>query len=287
MKKSDLPLRSDAEVAALYRALRRAGAEQGFSIDYALAHAFDRPLAYGAGYVDNFRKGRIDRAKAAALYDWLRTNYPLHAEDLDAELVRLNAPKIPALWESFIKAHGVFGQLSVGPPSLYTQSQHQVKQQQMDDWEREQRFQQTLPLNVPFTFYLRDLFAGYAIGLQWMRGHWFGLPLSDTGPGTALSGRRASVPDHGRGVPLEDMAFNESEETGLHRFAFILTDALTGPEVARDLSAEHAIPPEVLDAMATRLAASRETAPWKLLRLHVMFVVTHRYEPFIDPPEYR
>jgi hypothetical protein len=162
-----------------------------------------------------------------------------------------------------------------------------VKQQQMDDWEREQRFQQTLPLNVPFTFYLRDLFAGYAIGLQWMRGHWFGLPLSDSGPGTALSGRRASVPDHERGIPLEDRAFNESEETGLHRFAFILTDAVSGSEIARDLSTENTIPPEVLDAMATRLVASKETAPWKLLRLHVMFVVTHRYGPFIDPPEYR
>lgn len=274
MKKSDLPLQSDAEIAALYRALRRAGSAHGFSLDQAFDGALGHPFAYGAGYMDNFRKGRVDRSKAAKLYRWLRHQYPAFADDLDAEIVRINAPQIPEGWEAFIREHGTFGQARV-IAAQRQQQQLQVRQQQMGDWEREDRFQQAFPLNLPFTFGFEGQFRPYAVGLQWLRGQWFALPLGDGAIGTPLTEGR-QFPDR-FSVELEDRAFNEPNETGLHRFVFILTDREAGAGISERLSVDHAIAPAVLDGLADDLLAMRPTSPWSLLRLHVMFVVSEHY----------
>lgn len=274
MKKSDLPLRSDSEIAALYRALRRAGSVHGFSLAQAFDGALGHPFAYGAGYMDNFRKGRVDRSKAAKLYSWLRHQYPAHANDLDAEIVRLNTPAPPEGWEAFIREHGTFGQARL-VAAQRQQQQLQVRQQQMGIWEREERFQQSFPLNLPFTFHFEGQFRPYAVGLQWLRGQWFALPLGDGTIGTPLTERR-QFPDK-FSVELEDRAFNEPDETGLHRFVFILTDQEAGAGIAQRLSADSAIAAAVLDGLASDLLATRAKAPWSLLRLHVMFVVSEHY----------
>lgn len=74
--------------------------------------AFGQAVAFGQGYEDNFRAGRISRKRAAALFDFIAA----HHADEAAEIARSLDASVAALdWDQFVDANGVAGRLRIVP----------------------------------------------------------------------------------------------------------------------------------------------------------------------------
>lgn len=273
MKKSALPLQTDAEVAALYRSLRRVCDAHRLTIEQIFDDAFDPPFAYGTGYFDNFRKGKISRARAATLYEWQRKKHPSFADDLDAELGRVNPGAPASLWEEFIREHGVFGKVGIDRRGVWLPQHHGTEPLAPEQWGRDLCYQETTWLDRPFRFRFEEQLVGYLFALRWARGRWSGIELAESSLGLWLDENTWAIPPGSDSGPLpEDRAFQELDETGLHRFVFLVTDAARGQEIANALTAGDAIEPKVLNDLAVRLTEIRSEVPCVVRLLNVLFL---------------
>jgi hypothetical protein len=222
------------------------------------------------GWESNFRAGRLSRKKAADIFDWLQRHFPDEARALVNEIARAYGAATQSPWEAFIREYGVFGTLSIrrSRPGVSTRIEP------LGELETEEMEKVTahVPLHRPFNFHI-DGGRGFVVGLQWVRGQWFALRLSDDRVGFRISALRSTTGD----VLLDGPKLIENEEPGLHRFVFIETMEADGPTLESLLKPDMPIPETVL-ARLTEVVQTLPGRRFKLHRLNAMFVVAGYYD---------
>lgn len=194
----------------------------------------------GIGFQDNFRAGRIGRAKATALARWLSVHQTHEAERL-AHRVRELADREPATWETFVREHAahdlaVIRLHEIGIVGFASSSQAGIPRFRFGE-------EFCLRIDCPFD--------GQALALQRTRGRWHRLPLSDTSSDATVAKGMATLPRSdatGEIIPLCD-----HEDGGRILFVVILADAdVIAPSTAMPPD-DHDMAPAMLNRIATRL----------------------------------
>lgn len=244
----------------LYRHTKRLIDSSSLTWSRLYREALGQANAPGQGYEDNFRSGRIGRAKAARLYRWIRDNHAGVADRIDADLGDINQPTAGA-WEAFLAAHGRYGSLEI--VSLAQQRPGVVAFAASEPLATS-----TLRLGEPFCFRLHSVRAGAALALQSVSGRWFPLPLSPDHLHQAISRGSQYLPDAGEGG--EPAPLSEESDVGRHRFAVLVAD----DTLVRDIGAGFSAGVEVQSHHLTAFAECLEVAgsQWHLMRLNVLFV---------------
>lgn len=220
------------------------------------------------------------RWRASLIYRWLRANYPDHAATVDREIAgHYGASSIAGRWERFLSTFGEFGvvktrrqqrqiqlELDDGPSQI--QGQHQITAYQPD----RHRIDDRLALNHPFYFQLPTPFAGFAIGVQWVRGHWFALPLGGGQIAVPVSTGEQNLPLSG-GVSLYDHLLIEQSEAGLHRIVFMVLPDDAAQSIAARMTLDSHVALHVLDDAADRIE-NLPRASWRVMCVNLMFVAT-------------
>jgi hypothetical protein len=70
------PVRSQAARAELHRTLQRIRRKHRISWDEIFAAAFGKQTHFGAGFIDNFRAGKIAHRHALKLHLWVQRKHP-------------------------------------------------------------------------------------------------------------------------------------------------------------------------------------------------------------------
>jgi hypothetical protein len=272
---------SNDERKLLYRVTKQLVDSGALTWDQLYERAFSQSFTRGKGYEDNFGSGKIARWRAALIYRWLRANFAEYADIVDREIAGVyGAVPEDQRWESFVKSFGEFG---------IVQTFRQQRQIQMEpEYDKHSQVQQSpqitaynplqhpvhdrIELNHPFYFQLTSPFAASAIGVQWVRGHWFALPLGGGRVSVPIGAGTQELPVKG-GVSLYDHLLIEQFEAGLHRVVFLILPDDAAQTIAPHLTLDAHVPPHVLNEAADRIKDFPK-ASWRVLCVNLMFVAS-------------
>lgn len=215
---------SDIEARrALYDVTKRAVASR-FLGDWNafLRDVLSENARVGAGYIDNFRAGRISRVRAGAIARWLEEHDPALAVELGYRISAQSDNSV-SLWEKLIRERAIAGNLTIvkiddlrivtfaGAPSNTIT---------------------TLRRGEVFCFRLRTGRAGFAMGLQKAGALWFPLPLSDQGVAIPTEAGEQFLP---RATSGDVLPLSEESDTGPIEFVVLIASAPWLNEFAKSL----------------------------------------------------
>jgi hypothetical protein len=189
----------------------------------------------GAGYIDNFRAGRISRVRAGAIARWLEEHEPALAVELGKQ-IRPQSDNSVSLWETLVRERAVSGSLTivkiddlrivsfVGAPSNTIT---------------------TLRRGEAFCFRLRAGRTGFALGLQKAGALWFPLPLSDQGITIPINADNHFLP---RSTSGDVLPLSEENDTGPIKFVMMISPAPWLATFAQILAPDRPVEVERLSA---------------------------------------
>lgn len=186
---------------------------------------FGQTANHGIGYEDNFRSGRIGRAKAAALATWLSIHHTQEAIALDIAVRDLIEQTPLASWDDFIDGLAQEDTLTaiamdnLGIVGFANATRDHVVR---------------MKLGQPFCLHLRAAEQGCAIGFQRSRGQWFPLPLHELDMVAVIRTTDALLPQS----TIADMPLplSEDTDTGTVEFVVIVTDDDTARAIASSMT---------------------------------------------------
>lgn len=129
--------------------------------------------------------------------------------------------------------------------------------------------QTRMRLGDPFRFFLNSPRKGVVIGLEWIEGAWFALPLHEGKPVAPLIKGDQALPAPDRSDPTANLLV-ENGMHGLHRVVMLLLPETRGLALAADLSMSDAIPVSTLNVLASEIR-SLPVDDWLACRLNVLF----------------
>jgi hypothetical protein len=209
-----------------------------------LSAVFDDKFTSGAGFLDNFRNGRIGRPKAAAFARWLSVHHTQEAVQL-AERIAAMDDSWASAWDDLCAARAQRGRLAIMPLSDLAIVGF-----------ADASADRTMRLRLSEEFCLRfdSPHAGHVIAMQCVRATWHPLPLSLTSLPVAVAKGLATLPRDERDgavIPLAD-----HEDGGRVRFILILSPRPFAREVTDMLHGDGPFDQSTLDTMARSIAAS-------------------------------
>jgi hypothetical protein len=186
---------------------------------------FGQTANHGIGYEDNFRSGRISRAKAAAIATWLSIYHPQEAIALDLAVRDLIEQAPLASWQDFIDGRAQNDTLmAIATDDLgivgfaNTAGDHITR----------------VKLGQSFCLRLRSATQGRAIGFQRSRGQWFPLPLHEHEMDAAIRATDAWLPQSS--IADTPLPLSEETDSGIVEFVVIVTDEDTARAIASSLT---------------------------------------------------
>lgn len=224
---------------ALYEVTKRAVASR-FLGDW---NAFLRDVLgenarVGAGYIDNFRAGRISRVRAGAIARWLKEHEPALAVELSNQ-IRTQSENSASLWERLIRERAVAGNLTIvkiddlrivsfagAPTNTIT----------------------TLRRGEAFCFKLCATNRGLALGLQKAGSLWFPLPLSDKKITIPIEVGDQFLP---RSASGDVLPLSEEDDTGLIEFVLVISSTPWLAELEQSLPSNGPIDEERLTMLVS------------------------------------
>jgi hypothetical protein len=267
----------------LYRTVKPLVVRGSLSWDELYERAFGSRFSRGIGYESNFATGKIARPKAARIYRWLREHHPGLADQLDRDIAAHNDRDTGAgLWERLLEEHGTFGAIKVirEEPGLPLQQIQQSgprpgrqEQHQMTRYDpvaaRAQQESPQIELGHPFRFRLRTPVTGAVLGVEWVRGRWWPIPLGIHSHIGSVEQRDPYLPPP-HGTPGSH-GLVEEHEAGLHQVAILVWPEQSARSFVQRITLHDTVAMTVLDDIAKALLAL-EADEWRVFRLNLMFV---------------
>lgn len=253
---------SAEERKVLYQALKRLIDGSAYSWDQVYAAAFGRPFAAGAGYEDNFRAGKIDRKKAAALYRWIAEHHPQAARAIDAEIAVLHGREaVTPDWDRFLQDHATVDGLAIVPvPDKPTGIVAFADAEPLSG--------RPIRRGEHFVFRLANPVGGMAIAFQWTKGVWYPLPLQPGGLVAAVPAKPHFLPwDKVRAEPVP---LSEDTDMGRHRFVVVVLPEAIDRAFLDGLKIGQEVPPASFRDLVAALLATGP-AIWRAFRIAVQF----------------
>lgn len=284
---------------ALYRVTREVARRYGLTLDEVYKQAFGSRFAHGEGYEDNFSSGRIARWRSQRIYNWLRYRHPAYVGLLVEELGAAEKDKAPASdWAEFLAEYGQFELLScehVEPepePEPDDYDDGDEDEYEDDDYDDDDDFridrdsssrariepyaysddtvvQTRMRLADPFRFFLDSPQKGVVIGLEWIEGAWFALPLYEGKPVAPLIEGDQALPVPDGSDPAANLLV-EHRQHGVHRVVMLLLPEARGLALAADISVSDPIPVSTLNTLAWEVL-SLSGDSWRACRLNILF----------------
>ena len=198
---------------ALYDVSKRAVFER-FQGDWNafLAEALSNKASVGAGYIDNFRAGRISRVRSAAIARWLDENEPALAAELKSRLALIDDGAASA-WTALLDQQAIDNRLAIirfdqlGIVGLARDQDGSIA---------------TLKRGEEFCLKLDSQREGAAIGLQRAGALWFPLPLSDDALHAQVALGKQLLP---RSTSGDVIPLSEEEDAGHVEFVIAVCSA--------------------------------------------------------------
>ena len=260
---------AEEERRLLYRSIRKAIVRTDAGWDAVFKKAFGFALAVGEGYIDNFRSGKISRKRAHQLYEWLQREHVDLAAQLEAEIFALyDAGPAGGPWSDFLEEHGQYGLVTLRVEQAA--SERQSRTGRIEAHKAPPPIHAEVLLNAYFRLSINSPIRGHAIGLQWIRGRWFYLPLSRDGSGIRLSSQGTGSTQILRDAFL-NTRFLEAKEAGLHCLVLLVAPVVICEQLSDALASPHAIADEKLQLAAETLLVL-PTGSWAALRFNAMFI---------------
>ncbi|WP_066707198.1 hypothetical protein [Celeribacter ethanolicus] len=199
---------SEEERMQLYKLTFNVGKLLNLTVYQIMDAALGRKIVMGKDYVANFRKGKIRRAYAKLIYEWLTE----HHFDLLLQVAPEKFPETPEQrWQAILeeRARSDCFRLVLVPKTMgIVERESQLKPADL-----------TLRLGERFCFELDSEAEGHAVALQSVRGQWHNIPLGSEGETSApVQVGKSHLPKIPNGQ-LDPLAENHDE--GLHEFVLV------------------------------------------------------------------
>lgn len=210
------------------------------------AFAFEGRGAVSDGYVDNFRKGRIGKRRAAQLAHCLSVHHTREAELLARNLAELERSK-PLIWETLVGSHATAGHLAIVPfASLAIVGLASKVGQGLV----------RLRLGEEFCLRLRPTLYGHAVAFQKVGELWYALPLADDRPDAVIDKGELLLPRSSR--TSEPLPLSDAEDGGVITFIVIVAARRVAEVVTPHDGTVGAIPAKAMNAIAEEVLSAGE-----------------------------
>lgn len=186
---------------------------------------FGKTANHGIGYEDNFRSGRISRAKAAALATWLSIHHTQEAIALDLAVRDLIEQAPLTSWDDFIDG-------LTQDDSLIAIAMDDLGIVGFANTTRDHFMR--MKLGQSFCLRLRSAAKGWAIGFQRSRGQWFPLSLHEQDMVAVIEATVTWLPQST--IADTPLPLSEDTDTGIVEFVVIVTDDDTVRAIASSLT---------------------------------------------------
>ncbi|MCK1463088.1 hypothetical protein IVB34_33205 [Bradyrhizobium sp. 2] len=272
--KFDWETATASEVTVLYEAIRDLLKPKGLTWKQVFAEASPN-IETGTNYEKNFSRGKIAPQRAKQIAEWLERRFPETAAYVDDLLTSVHfAIDSNSPWERFIEDHGHFSNVALQVIQLEERS-YPVRRGRsgMSKIEREAAkrigAQYEVKLHTRFTFKIDSPLEGILSVLQWSRGVWWPIPLSDFGCWAPVeSGTQWCPYDPEQDDGDLPHLLSEHSETGLHRLVFIFARELH--PLLKDADPEKRLDGNHLNEIAEAFGSAPKDT-WQMFRLNVLF----------------
>ena len=210
---------SNAEIRALYKAVLRTRPTLNLAWSDLFRQAFGGVFV-GAGYEDNFRKGKIAAARATQIFGWLQTHNEAAADLLEDEIFAARAAETNEVspsttWAELLETRSKYGRVEIlefpkGGVSLVSFANPKPV------------IDATLHLGEQFFFRVDCEHSGYLAALQNFKGNWYLFPLSPEEAIIPVAAGEIPTPISMSDQKVEPVS--EEEDSGKHGFLFINVD---------------------------------------------------------------
>lgn len=261
-----------SEITTLYAAIRDLLKPKALTWKQVFAEASPN-IETGTDYERNFRRGKIASHRAKQIFEWLERRFPETAAYVDDLLTSVHtAIDLNTPWESFIEEHGMFTNVKLQVVRLkervYPQTSEADSKIDLEEIKRVE-VQHELKLHTHFTFQLDSPIRGVLSVLQWSRGVWWPVPLTNFACWTDVKEGAQWLPYN----PEEDDGslphlLSEHTEDGLHRLVFLVSR--TVHPLLDNADPQQRLNPESLNQIADG-CLSEPADTWRLFRLNVLF----------------
>lgn len=264
-------LATASETVVLYEAIRDLLRPKGLTWVQVFEEAYPG-ITVGTDYERNLRRGKIAPQRAKQLFLWLQNRFPETAAHVDALLASaMRSIDSDSAWERFIEERGAFTNVEIKviewEDDLPADAPDIRGKITTERW-RQIKAQYEIKLHKRFTFRIDSPLSGYLLVLQWSRGIWWPVPLSNGQACVAVEQGEQWLPydpEYDSGDLPE--LLSEHTEPGLHRLVFLLSRA--APALPEAMNPEQRVDPAQIDQLAARF--QKEPGSWRLFRLNVMF----------------
>lgn len=261
-----------SEIIVLYEAIRDLLKPKALTWKQVFAEASPN-IETGTDYERNFRRGKIASHRARQIFEWLERRFPETAAYVDDLLTSVHtAIDLNTPWEIFIEEHGQFSNVKLQVVRLkervYPQTSETGSKIDIEEIKRVE-VQYELKLHTHFTFQLDSPIRGVLSVLQWSRGVWWPIPLTNFVCWTDVKEGAQWLPydpesDNGSLPRL----LSEHTEDGLHRLVFLITR--TVHPLLKNADSQQRLDPKSLNQLAEKYR-SEPADTWRLFRLNVLF----------------
>lgn len=234
---------SEDERKRLYIATRAVTDATNTSIEAIMDKALGRKILMGTDYQSNFRRGKIRKAYAKLIYEYLAEHHVEIARKIAPDLFTL--PHTTA-WEQLIETQGIDGRLHAVPITKrmgLTARRSNIRMPTTD-----------LRLNQDYCFELDSDMDGHAVAFEGYQGQWHSLPLGadDRHPTAKIIQGRQFMPVDANDNPI---ALVETDDIGLHQFVIVLGADPDLPVEIDAIAERHASMPMEIHSLIIRFTA--------------------------------
>lgn len=255
---------------ALYKIIKRVIDTTGLTWDELYAGAIGRQPSRGIGYEDNFRAGKISRSIASRIHRWLAEKHPEHAQALGAALrdtddkEKSSDSTVPGdRWEQFLKERASCSGVAVRKPTPAPEvKQHPPRIQDAADGHMvmyrrvfADAYDPSNPLfrvrlGEPFYFLFQTSAVGTVITLSEHRHQWIPERMAENGDAPIFTEGDNILPS----LDGEPRPLIEYDDSGLHRFLFVVLDGIGPLTHLPNVGVGQGIPLRHLDELAHELS---------------------------------
>lgn len=202
------PAARAAPTRRLYQVLRALHRKIGGRFDDLFEAAQGAPLSGTIDPYSNIKRGNFDRHRAAAIHEWLAQH---HFEFAQAEAPDLFQYRRQSEWERFIEAHALVGGVKAIAADQLGIARRDLPAKDVT----------TFRIGQKFLFALSTAKPAHVVAFEHYADTWHPLPLGEDDRHL-----RIKVPTGEtvlpRGVDGRQIPLMEHDDTGLHRFVFVL-----------------------------------------------------------------
>ena len=252
------------EIKTLYKAVLRARQNENIAWSALFKKAFGG-IFVGAGYEDNFRKGKISGARATQIFCWLHAYNHAAADILeDVIIAAREAEKDDAspsiTWSNLLETRSKYGRVEIleypkGGLSLISFANPKPV------------IDATCRLGDQFFFRVNCAHSGYLAALQNYKGNWYPFPMSPEEPVIPVKSGKTATPISMTDQKVEPVS--EDADTGKYGFLFLNVDSRADIQALNRLLNAKKFEPDDLNKLAEFLGALPEDGV-AILRCNLM-----------------